>query len=150
MPHCPHGDQWQVESLRSRGRYCSMSLSATLAAGPSAPSAHSLTTPRCVKRCHPEGPWHVWEMGQCKPHEVQQSGVIRPTPGSRQSQAHPQGGQKSDWQQSCREGLGVMVDENSTWAISVCSQPRKPVPGCSNRSVASRPREGILPLYSAL
>lgn len=50
------------------------------------------------------------------------------------------GGQKSDWEQPCREGRGVMEDENSTWAISVCSQPRRPILGCTKRSVPSRPR----------
>lgn len=50
------------------------------------------------KRCHSEEPGQAWEVGLCKPHEIQQREVQCPTPGLWQSRAHLQVGWRSDWE----------------------------------------------------
>lgn len=37
--------------------------------------------------CHPQGPEQAWEVGPCKPHEVQHGQLQCPAPGLEQSQA---------------------------------------------------------------
>ena len=78
----------------------------------SAPSACLLTTTSCVVRrhtggkgCHPEGPWQAWDVGPCKPHQVQQGQVQGPAHGLGKSQAKMQAGQRMDWEQPWGEGL---------------------------------------------
>lgn len=149
MPCCPHGDQCQVESLSTWGRYCSTPLSATLTRGPSTRSARLLTAPRRVMQCQPGdlNTLERWANANLMKFNKAKCWVLYPRNNPRNTH---RGGQKSDWEQPCGEGLGMMVDENSTWAISVCSQPRKPTLGCTKKSMDSRPRQGILPLYPTL
>jgi len=60
----------------------------------------------------------------------------------------------ADWIESSPEekDLGVLVDEkiNKSWQLALAAQKASHMLGCIKRSMASRLREGILPLCSPL
>jgi len=91
-------------------------------------------------------------LGLCEPHEVQQGQVQGPARGSGQSQTQVQAGQRVAREQPSGEGLGLLMDEklNMSRQCALAAQKANCILGCIKRSMASRLREGILPLYSAL
>ena len=108
------GDQWCVAFLRDffLGPVLFKCLWVTWMVGLSAPSAslqlmqaewcrwHARGT-----RCHPEGHAQSWEAVLCQPHEVQPRHVQHCAPGSGQSLAQMQAGQRMAWEQPWGEGL---------------------------------------------
>jgi len=53
-----------------------------------------------------------------------------------------------DGEQSCGEGLGILVD--MSWQCACATQEASSILGCIKRAVASRTREVVLPVYFAL
>ena len=83
------------------------------------------------KGCHPEGPGQAWEVGPCKPHEIQQDQVQGPAHGSGQSQAQIQAGQRMDWKQPWVElgdaGWWQVQRDPAVWAQSPEGQSSPPL-----------------------
>lgn len=96
--------------------------------------------------CHPEGPEKAWEAGLCESYKVQ-GWVQDPAPESRQALVSTQTG---EWrEQSCWERLGGLVGEELD-VIQQCvlaAEKANHVLCCIQSNMASRGREGILPLH---
>ncbi|RMC12825.1 hypothetical protein DUI87_10350 [Hirundo rustica rustica] len=89
------------------------------------------------------------EVGLYETHEVQQGQVQGSTPVLGQYQAQAQAGR--EWIESSPEkNFGVLMDErlDMSQQYELTAQKAKSVLGCIQSSVASRMREGILPLCS--
>jgi len=102
--------------------------------------------------CHPEVTWQAWEVGLCKPHEVQQGLVQGPVHGSGISQAQIQAGWRMDWEQPWQVGLGSVDWQATPHDPAMCTATQKAnhILGCIKSSMASRSRKGILSLCSTL
>jgi len=91
--------------------------------------------------------WTGWRL---QLDEVQQGQVQRPAPGEEQPHAPVQAG--VDLQSSSVEDdLGVLVDKlTMSQQRALVARKASGILGCTKRIVASRSREVLFPLYSAL
>jgi len=97
-------------------------------------------------------PRGTWAVGPCKLHEVQQGQVRGPAHGWGTLKDKYRVGRERIESSPEEKDLGVLVDEklNMTHQCVLADQKANRIPGCVKRSMASRAREGILPLCSAL
>lgn len=70
-----------------------------------------------------------------------------PTSGSEQSQAHLQAGQRTDWEQSCEKGLGVMVDKKYELAKCAHIPEKQPCPELHPEECGQQEGRGFCPLF---
>jgi len=89
-------------------------------------------------------------VGLCELHEIQQGQV------QDMGQSNPwyqyRLGDKGIEARLAKQDLGVLVEEklSMSWQCALATQKANHILGCIKSSVASRSREGILPLCSAL
>ena len=156
---CLSGDQWWVAFLRGQfwDRRCLTSLSVAWTVGLSAPSASLPMTPSCMVRLT------CWKAGMPSRGIDLRGGPVQTSWSSTRPSARSctqVGGIQEqiylgrEWIESSPEekDSGVLADKklNMTQQSELTAQKASCILGCIKKSMASRSRKIILPLYSAL